>query len=39
MTTTAMIYKKVKMRMEEQIMILDHKNDDSVRDKREADNG
>ena len=37
MTTTLMIYKKVKMRMEERIMILDHKNDD--RHKREADSG
>ena len=39
MTTTLMIYKKVKMRMEERIMILDHKNDDSVGHKREADSG
>ena len=37
-TTTLMIHKKVKMCMEERITILDHENEDSVRDKREADN-
>ena len=38
MTTTLMIYKKVKMRMEERIMILDHKSDDSegIKEKRIA---